>query len=334
MFSSPCLRANLSRTWRSAALVLVSALVPISSALAADPYPNKPVKMIVPFSPGGTGDIVGRLMGTKMAEGLGQSVVVENRGGGASIIGTDTGSKAPADGYTLTISNGAAITTAPLIGQRLAYKPMDDFVHVFLIASFPNMLVVRADHPAKTLAQFIEFARKEPKGVSWGSAGVGSAGFLAGELLQQQAQFRMVHVPYKGTGPALTDLVGGTIGAMLTSPAVAATQISAGKLKALAVSSAQRMTDYPDVPTMNETYPGTVGDAWFGISVPAKTPADVIERIRAEAVKALASPEVRAQLLKSGVQPLGLGPKEFDGYLRKEIVKWTAVLKDKNITVD
>ncbi len=334
MSSSPCLRASLGRMWRSAALVLVSALVPGVSALAADPYPSRAVKMIVPFSPGGTGDIVGRLMATKLAEGLGQSVYVENRGGGASIIGTDAGAKSAPDGYTLTITNGAAITTAPLIGQKLSYKPMDDFVHVFLIGSFPNMLVVRSDHPAKTLAQFIDFARKEPKGVSWGSAGVGSAGFLAGELLQQQAKFRMVHVPYKGTGPAFTDLVGGTIGAMLTSPAVAAGQIASGKIRALAVSSATRVSDYPDVPTMNEAFPGTVGDAWFGISVPAKTPAPVVERLRAELVKAVGRPEVRAQLQQVGVHPLGLGPQEFDNFLRQETAKWTSVLKDVKITAE
>jgi len=319
---------------RSVMLVLVAALGLCGGAMASDSYPAKPVKMIVPFSPGGTGDIVARLMAGKLAEGLGQSVYIENRGGGASIIGTDGGAKAAPDGYTLTITNGAAITTAPLIGQKLSYKPMDDFVHVFLIGSFPNMLVVRADHPAKTLAQFIDYARKEPKGVSWGSAGVGSAGFLAGELLQQQAKFRMVHVPYKGTGPAFTDLVGGTIGAMLTSPAVAAGQIASGKIRALAVSSAVRVSDYPDVPTMNETFPGTVGDAWFGISVPAKTPAPVIERLRAELMKAIGRPDVRAQLQQIGVHPMGLGPREFNNFLQQETSKWASVLKDVKIAAE
>ncbi|MGB3068992.1 MAG: tripartite tricarboxylate transporter substrate binding protein [Ottowia sp.] len=334
MTSSPCLRVSFDRIWRSAALALMSSLALSGGAVAADSYPDKPLRMIVPFSPGGTGDIAGRLMANKLAEGLGQSVYVENRGGAGSIIGTDSGAKAAPDGYTLTITNGAAITTAPLIGQKLAYKPMDDFIHVFLIGSFPNMLVVRADHPAKTLAQFIDFARKEPKGVSWGSAGVGSAGFLAGELLQRQAKFRMVHVPYKGTGPAVTDLVGGTLGAMLTSPAVAAAQISSGKLRALAVSSATRLQEYPDVPTMNEQFPGAVGDAWFGISVPAKTPQPVVERLRSELVKVIERPDVRAQLQQAGLHPMGLGPREFEKFLKQETTKWVAVLKDVKITAE
>lgn len=333
MTSSPCLQIfPQRRLWLWATLAL--AMVLCGSALAQDAYPSRPIKLIVPFAPGGTGDIVARLVGSKLGEGLGQTVYIENRGGAGSLIGTDGGAKAAPDGYTLTITNGAAITTGPLIGQKLPYHPMDDFVHVFLIGSFPNMLVVRADHPAKTLAQFLDLARKEPQGVSWGSAGVGSAGFLAGELLQQLAKVRMVHVPYKGTGPALTDLVGGSIGAMLTSPAVAASQIGNGKLRALAVSSTTRLRDYPDVPAMNETIPGAVGDAWFGVSVPAKTPRPVIERIRAELTKATQSPLLRAQLQQAGINPMGLGPKEFDNFLRQETAKWAPVLKAAKITAE
>ncbi|SFC03229.1 Tripartite-type tricarboxylate transporter, receptor component TctC [Polaromonas sp. OV174] len=331
MISSLCLKVFLQRRTM---LLTALALALGSNAMAQDAYPNKPVKLIVPFAPGGTGDIVARLIGHKLGEGFGQSVVIENRGGAGSLIGTDAGAKAAPDGYTLTITNGAAITTGPLIGQKLPYKPIDDFVHVFLIGSFPNMLVVRADHPAKTLKQFLEISSKDPKGVSWGSAGVGSAGFLAGELLQQLAKISMVHVPYKGTGPAVTDLVGGSIGAMLTSPAVAASQISSGKLRALAVSSAMRLRDYPDVPTMNETIPGAIGDAWFGVSVPAKTPRPVIERIRAELEKVTQSPLLRAQLQQAGINPMGLGPREFDNFLRQETAKWAPILKAAKITIE
>lgn len=295
-------------------------------------YPSRPLRMIVPFAAGGTGDIVARLVGNKLSVELGQSVVVDNRGGAGSVIGTDAGAKALPDGYTLTITNGAAITTGPLMGQRIPYKPMEDFAHVFLIGTFSNMLVVRPDFPAKNLKEYVEYSRKNPAGISWGSAGVGSAGFLAGELLAQLANAKMVHVPYKGTGPAMNDLLGGTLGAMLTSAAVAAPHIKVGKLRVLAVSSAERLHDFPDVPTMNETVPGAIGDAWFGISVPSKTPKEVVERLRSALVRVSATPELRTQLQDAGLTPLSLGPTEFDKFLRGETAKWAPVIRAANIT--
>jgi tripartite-type tricarboxylate transporter receptor subunit TctC len=260
--------------------------------------------------------------------------VIDNRGGGGSIIGTDAGAKASADGYTLTLSNGAAITTGALVGQKLAYKPLDDFSHIFLIGSFPNMLVVREDFPAKDLRQFVELSRQDTHGISWGSAGVGSAGFLAVELLRQLAKMNLVHVPYRGTGPAMTDLMGGSIGAMMTSPAVAAAQIKVGKLRALAVSSSARLSDYPGIPTMNEVVPGAGGDAWFGISVPVNTPQPVIDRLQAELDKVIKLPMVRAQLQQAGLTPLGLGKPGFDKFLLAEISKWTPVIRSAKIVAD
>lgn len=304
------------------------------AVLAKDAYPSRPIKLIVPFAPGGTGDIVARLLSSKLAEGLGESVVIDNRGGGGSIIGTDAGAKAPADGYTLTLSNGAAITTGALVGQKLAYKPLDDFSHIFLIGSFPNMLVVQDDFPAKDLRQFVELSRSDTRGISWGSAGVGSAGFLAVELLRQLAHMNLVHVPYRGTGPAMTDLMGGSIGAMMTSPAVAAAHIKAGKLRALAVSSPVRLSDYPGIPTMNEVVPGAGGDAWFGISVPVNTPQPVIDRLQAELDKVIKRPLVRAQLQQAGLTPLGLGKQGFEQFLLAEISKWTPVIRRAKIVAD
>lgn len=324
----------LLKIGRRALVVGAMALLASQAGYAQETYPNRPVKLLVPFAPGGTGDIVARLLGNKLSEGLGQSVIIENRGGSGSIIGTDAGSKAPADGYTLTISNGAAITTGLLIGQKLAYKPLDDFAHIFLIGTFPNMLVIRTEHPAKNLRQFVELSRKNVGGINWGSAGVGSAGFLAGELLRQLTQMNMVHIPYKGTGPAMTDLIGGSIDAMMTSPAVAAAQINSGKLRALAVSSATRLRDYPEVPTMNEIVPGAIGDAWFGISVPAKTPKPVIDRLSVELDKVIQVPLIRAQLQQAGLTPLGLGQQEFDKFLFAEIAKWTPIIRNAKITTE
>ena len=310
------------------------ALLAGQAVLAQDAYPNRPIKLIVPFAAGGTGDIVARLVSSKLGEGLGERVVIENKGGGGSIIGTDAGAKAPADGYTLTLSNGAAITTGPLLGQKLGYRTLDDFSHIFLIGSFPNMLVVRDDHPAKDLRQFVELSRKDARGISWGSAGVGSAGFLAVEMLRQLSAMNLLHVPYRGTGPGMTDLMGGSIGAMMTSPGMAAPQIQAGKLRALAVSSTARLRDFPDVPTMNEVVPGTGGDAWFGISVPVNTPQPVIDRLQAELDKVMKNPQIRAQLLQAGVTPLGIGKQGFDKFLKDEISKWTPVIRSAKIVIE
>ncbi|MDN3920292.1 Bug family tripartite tricarboxylate transporter substrate binding protein [Roseateles violae] len=327
------LTRSLARLQRAFVLGCAAVLA-AQGALAQEAYPSRPVRLIVPFAAGGTADVVARVVGAKLGERLGQPVIIENRGGAGSITGTDAGAKAPADGYTLTITNGAAVTTGPLLGQRMPYKPLEDFVHVFLIGTFPNMLVVRTESPAKSLQDFLARARKERNGVSWGSAGVGSAGYLAGELLQQLAKVPMVHVPYKGTGPAMNDLLGGTIDAMLTSPAVAAPHIRSGKLRALGVSSSKRLSDFPDVPAMQEVVPGAVGDAWFGVSVPAKTPPAIVERLRAELERVLRAPELRSQLHEAGLTPAALGPVEFEKFLRQEVAKWTPVIRTANISLD
>ena len=319
--------------WLMAAAAAAAA--PATTALRAQPaYPSKPLKLIVPFAPGGSADIVARAVAAALGEGLQQAVVVDNRGGAGSVIGTDAGAKAAPDGYTLTLTNGAAITTGPLINARIPYRPIDDFVHVFLLGTFANMLVVRAEHPAKSFKEFVVMARADKGGVSWGSAGVGSAGFLAGELLVQLGKLNMVHVPYKGTGPAMIDLLGGNLAAMFTGPALALPQIKAGKLRALAVSSDKRSPDFPDVPTMNEFVPGAVGDAWFGIAVPAKTPSAVVERLRSELERSLKVPELQATLRDAGMAPLGLGPAAFEAFLRQETAKWTPVIRNAKITAE
>ena len=316
------------------AAVAAPALAPLGALHAQPAYPGKPLKLIVPFAPGGAADIVARALGAALGQGLQQTVVIDNRGGAGSVIGTDAGAKAAPDGYTLTLTNGAAITTGPLINARIPYQPLDDFVHVFLLGSFANMLVVRAEHPAKSFKEFVAMARADKGGVSWGSAGVGSAGFLAGELLAQLGKLNMVHVPYKGTGPAMNDLLGGTLAAMFTGPALALPQIKAGRLRALAVSSEKRSPEFPDVPTMNELVPGAVGDAWFGIAVPAKTPPAVVERLRSELERSLKVPELQATLRDAGMAPLGLGPVAFEAFLRQETAKWTPVIRNAKITAE
>ncbi|MEN9770537.1 MAG: hypothetical protein RLZZ180_2167 [Pseudomonadota bacterium] len=303
-------------------------------AQAQAPYPNKPIKWIVPFAPGGSGDLIARLLAERMSQALGQAVIIDNRGGNGSVLGTDLAARAPADGYTWVLSNGAAITTGPLMGQNIGYQPLEDFVHVQLIGSFANALIVRHDHPAKTVQDLLALAREKPGKLSYGSAGVGSAGNLTGELLKQLAKIQMVHVPYKGSGPALNDLLGGQIDLMFNALIASAPHIRAGRVRALALTGSQRDRDFSQVPTLAETVPGAVGDAWFGLSVPARTPPAVVERLRSEMSRVLNAPETRNKLAEMGMQTLNLGPREFQDFVQQEIRKWGPVIKAAQIKAE
>lgn len=303
-------------------------------AWAQAPYPNKPIKWIVPFAPGGSGDLIARLLAERMAQGLGQPVLIDNRGGNGSVLGTEIASRTAPDGYTWVLSNGAAITTGPLMGQNLGYKPLEDFVHISLIGSFANALIVRQDHPAKSVQDLLALAREQPGKLSYGSAGVGSAGNLTGELLKQLSKIQMVHVPYKGSGPALNDLLGGQIDLMFNALIASAPHIRSGRVRALAVTGAQRDRDWPQVPTLAEAVPGAVGDAWFGLSVPARTPPAVVERLRAEMARVLQTPEVRNKLADMGMQTLNLGPREFQEFLGQEMKKWGPVIRAAQIRIE
>lgn len=328
---TPMRRLSLSAL---AALVLgVLGLLSLP-AQAQAPYPNKPIKWIVPFAPGGSGDLIARLLAERMSQGLGQAVIIDNRGGNGSVLGTDLAARASADGYTWVLSNGAAITTGPLMGQNIGYQPLEDFVHVQLIGSFANALIVRHDHPAKTVQDLLALARDKPGKLSYGSAGVGSAGNLTGELLKQLAKIQMVHVPYKGSGPALNDLLGGQIDLMFNALIASAPHIRAGRVRALALTGSQRDRDFPQVPTLAETVPGAVGDAWFGLSVPARTPPAVVERLRSEMARVLNAPETRNKLAEMGMQTLNLGPREFQDFLQQEIRKWGPVIKAAQIKAE
>ncbi len=322
--------ANRLRVW----LLLLASLTLGLPALAQAPYPSRPIKWIVPFAPGGSGDLIARVMAERMSQALGQPVVIDNRGGNGSVLGTEMGARAVPDGYTWVLSNGAAITTGPLMGQNISYKPLEDFVHIALIGSFANALIVRHDHPAKSVQDLLALARDKPGKLSYGSAGVGSAGHLTGELLKQLSKIQMVHVPYKGSGPALNDLLGGQIDLMFNALIASAPHIRAGRVRALALTSAERDRDFPQVPTLAEAVPGAVGDAWFGRSVPARTPPAVIERLRTEMARVLNAPETRNKLAEMGMNTLNLGPKEFQDFLGQEIRKWGPVIRSAQIKVE
>ncbi len=321
------------RAWRGLALAAMLCGV-AGQSHAQGAYPNRPVHLIVPFAVGGSADLVGRLLADKLGPALGQAVIIDNKGGNSSILGTDLGARAAPDGYTLVLTNGAAITTGPLIGQQVPYRPIEDFTHIVLIGTFTNALIVPAQSPAQSFGDFLALARARPGKLSYGSAGVGSAGFLTGELLKQLARIDMVHVPYKGTGPALTDLLGGQIDAMFNALIAAAPHVRAGRVRALAITAARRDSDFPNLPTMAESVPGAVGDAWFGISAPAKTPAPVVERVRADLLRVMDAPEFRHRLAELGFAPQPLGPKEFLAFIDAENRKWTPVIRAAHIKPD
>jgi tripartite-type tricarboxylate transporter receptor subunit TctC len=310
-------------------------ITPLLQAQTLEPnYPNKPIRLIVPFAVGGSGDLIARVVAERLSSRLNQAVVIDNKGGNGSILGTDIAAKAPSDGYTLVLSNGAAITIGPLMGQTLGYKPMEDLIHIALLGTFTNALIVRADHPAKNLNDFLLMARDHPGKLSYSSAGVGSAGYLTGELLKHLLKIDMVHIPYKGTGPAMTDLLGGQIDAMFNALIAATPYIKAGKVRALAVTASERLPDHPDIPTLNESVPGAIGDAWFGLSAPAKTPAPVVERLRVEIGKCMEQVDLRAKLMDMGMTPKFLATKDFSQFLINENKKWSAVIKADNLTVN
>ena len=298
----------------------------VNSLSAQTAYPQKPIKFIVPFAAGGSADMVARLFAERLGVSLGQSVVVDNRGGNGSVLGTEIAARSAPDGYTLLLSNGAAMTTGPLMGQITNYKPMADFVHLNLFGTFTNALIVRADHPAKNVQDLLNMIRSQPGKINYGSAGVGSAGNLTGELLKQLAKIQMVHIPYKGSGPAFNDLMGGQIDFMFNALIASAPHIKGGRVRALAVTGHHRDTEFTQVPTLSETVPGAVGDAWFGLSAPAKTPLHVQERLRADMARILAQPEMRTKLAELGMQPLGLDKPEFQTFLEQEIKKWGPVI--------
>jgi tripartite-type tricarboxylate transporter receptor subunit TctC len=312
-------------------LVVLAALLAPLYAAAQAPYPSRPIKLVVPFPPGGSTDVVARLLGNKLAESLGQPVVIENRPGAGAALGSEVVAKAPPDGYTLLITALPSIVTAPLTNPNVRYDPLRDFTHIAMIGSFPNALVVRADSPLHSVAELVAYAKANPGKLSYGSAGPGSAGHLTGELLRGGAGIDIVHIPYKGAAPAFADLLAGQIGADFDGVINALNQARAGRIRLLAVSSAQRLPQHPELPTIEETVKGVSGDSWFGLAGPAALPAAVAERLEAETLRALDAPEVRRRLEDTGMTITALRGPEFVEFIRADIRKWTPVIKSAKL---
>ena len=315
---------------------VLAALVAVSAVHAsAQTYPNKPIRLVVPFPPAGTTDILAREVGQRLTEALGQSVVIDNRPGAAGNIGSDIVAKSAPDGYTLLMCTVSSHAINPSLYSKLPYDHIKDFAPVILVARVPNVLEVNPGVPVNTVADLIKLAKEKPGQINFASSGSGTSIHLSGELFKTMTGVDMVHVPYKGSAPALADLMGGQVQVMFDNLPSSLQQIKAGKLRAIAVTSSERAPALPDIPTIAESgVPGFEATSWFGVLAPAGTPPAIVNRLNAEIDKWLQSDSGKAQLLEQGALPAGGTPDEFAAYIRAETEKWAKVVKLSGAKVD
>ncbi|MEO6408428.1 MAG: tripartite tricarboxylate transporter substrate binding protein [Burkholderiaceae bacterium] len=323
-------------TLRSRLLLLTLAIL-APPVLAADPpYPdNKPIRLIVPAAPGGGADFVARILGQKLGESLGQTVVVDNRAGASGTIAADNTAKAAPDGHTLLIGQSTSIVIAPHMYAKLGYDTLRDLAPITLVAQVPNILVVHPSVKAANVKELIALAKARPDLLNYGSSGNGAPSHLAGEMFKSAAGVTMTHVPYKGAGPAVNDLVAGQIQIMFAPIVAVLPQVKAGRLRALAVTSAARSAAAAEVPTLAESgLPGYEISSWFGLFAPSGTPPAVIERLYKESAKALQSADVRERFAHEGAEPGGNPPAEFSGYVKGEFAKFGRIVKGIGIKAE
>ena len=300
--------------------LLAGSLLLAAGAAQAQSWPAKPIKLIVPFAPGGGNDNVARIIGTTIAGPLGQPVVIENKPGAGGSLGANEAARAPADGYTLFLGGVGSHALNPAVNPKVGYDPVRDFAPITWIAAAPLTLVVHPSLPVNNVAQLIDYARKNPGKLNFASNGNGSSSQLAAVMFNNMAKTEMVHVPYKGLGPALTDLLAGQVQLMFSSTVAILPHIQSGKLRAIGVTSAKRIPTLPQVPTIAELgLTGYETSSWYGILAPANTPAPVIARLSTEIAKAVQNPEVRAKLASEGAEPVGGTPEVFAAHIRAEL---------------
>jgi tripartite-type tricarboxylate transporter receptor subunit TctC len=316
--------------FRTLALLLVLAC---GGALAQG-YPNKTVRIIVPFPAGGTTDIVTRIVAQKLTDAWGQAVIVENRTGAGGNIGGEAAANSPPDGYTLLMTSGSIVTANQHVYKKMPFDPAKDLMPITNVASGPQIIVVHPDFEAKNLRQLIDLARAKPGVLNYGHAGIGSQTHLAAENFLFTANLNITSVPYKGEGPAITDLIGRQLNLVTPNFAAAIGLINQGKLRALAVTGRQRSPQLPDVPTVAETLPGFENAGWFGLMAPAGTPKAIIDKIHRDTVKILDSTEVRARFYAQGMVPVGNSPAEFAEAIREETARWAKVVRERKIVVN
>lgn len=313
----------------------VSCLAPHAVVRAADAYPTKPIRIVVPFAAGGSTDILARSIGQRLNEALRSPVIVDNRPGGAGVIGADHVAKSAADGYTLLMATNTTVAVAPHLYSKLPYNPLRDFVPVSEIAYNPQFLDIHPSIPVKTVKELIALARSRPGQLNYGSAGQGSTSHMAMELFKSMSKVDIVHVPYKGTGPALIDLLGGHLPMMFDVVLTTLPHMKSGKLRVLGVSSLRRADVAPEIPTIAETgLPGFEALVWFGLVLPAGTPAEIVNRLSTELGAIVRQPKLRETFTVQGLTAVGSGSAEFAAKIRKEYDMWGKVVRDARIKLD
>ena len=300
----------------------------------AQPFPSKPVKLIVPSTPGDSADLVARVISAKLAERWGQAVSVENRPGAGGVVGTESVANSPADGYTVIMGNAGSHAINQALYPRLPYDVLRAFVPITLLAATPNVFVINPAVPAKSVAEFIALAKKEPGKFSYASAGNGSSAHLNAEMLKAFAGIELLHIPYKGAGPAIADVMAGHAQLMIGNLPQFLPHIKSGKLRALAVTSTTRFAATPDLPPMAESVPGYEARSWFGLFAPAATPKEVVAKRHADAVAVLAIPEISKRIVELGFDVVGNSPEAFGALVREDIAKWQRVVKLSGAKVD
>jgi len=311
----------------------VCAVIAATSALAQS-YPNKSLRIVVPFPPGAGTDMFARVIAAKLSESFGQAVVVDNKGGGGATIGTDFVAKSASDGYTLLLST-ASHAINPAVYSQLPYKTLNDFVTITQVANVPTVLVVHPSVPANSLKELVALAKAKPGELNFGSSSSGTVFHLAGELLKSMAGIDMVHVPFRGGGPALTALLGGQVQVLFETTLTVLPYVKAGKMKALAVGSLRRTASMPDVPTIAESgYPDFSAENWYGVYAPAGTPREIVMKLNHEIVKALNTPDVKERFTSQGAEIIANLPEQHTAFLKAEMEKWARIAKLSNAKAD
>ena len=317
------------------ALSIAVALAACGAAHAATAnYPNKPVRLVVPFTPGGSTDILARLVAKQITDTFGQQCIIDNRPGAGGTIGMEIAARSAPDGYTLVMGHIGTLAVNPALYTKLSYDPIKDFQPITLVAMIPNMMTVNPKIPAKTVKEVIALAQAKPGSLNYGSGGNGSAAHLATEYFKLMTKTDITHIPYKGTAPAVTDLIAGNISMMITGVPPQLAFVKSGRLRPIAVATAKRLAMFPDLPAINETVKGYEATQWYGILAPAAVPKAYITKLNAAIVKALHSPEAKERLATEAAEPVGNSPDEFGRFIRSEIARWAPVVKQSGAKPD
>ena len=313
------------------AACLVFGLLAFASIVPAQTYPARPIRLVVPYPPGGSNDVLSRITAQAMSPGLGQQVIVENRGGAGGMIGADNVAKSAPDGYSI-VNVQASFTANAALRTKMAYDPMGDFAYIGMMARGPLLAVVHPSLPVKNVKELIALARAKPGQINYGSTGTGGHNHMATELFARMAGIQIVHVPYKGVAPALTDLMGGHTQLVMTSLPSALTQVQAGRLKALAVGSEKRSSFMPEMPTISESgVPGYFAEFWWGLAAPSRTPNDIVNRLATELIRALQTSELKQRFAAEGAEPSVMSREQFTRFVANEITRWRKVALEARI---